>query len=375
MFMKIMYGSLIAIPLALLARLSGWDDAWVFIFSGIAIVPLSAILGDATEQISIYTGPKLGGMLNATMGNVPELLIGLFALLKGPALYPFVMASIIGSIIGNTLLVLGFSAFVGGLTAKIAVCNKNIPRFNFTLLIFALFAMATPTILQDSNVPIPNTAKTGLGISLCMILVYLANLYFSLSTHKAIFERTTCVLDASFGEIASGMADSIEEIGEEKAKWSLGKAVAILAIATIGIAFMSEFLVKSVENFAEEAGLPMVFIGIVLVPILGNVAEHAAAVIMAARGKMNISVEIAVGSGTQIALFVLPLLVVISFLLVASGMQDKVLTMIFTPFELLCLTGGIGMGSYMLMDGRTHWLEGLILILSYVIIAIGFFFV
>lgn len=374
MFTKIVYGSLLAMPLAVAARFLGWGDAWVFTYSAIAIFGLAAILGDATEQVCIYTGPKIGGMLNATLGNVPELLIGFFAVLKGPALYSFVLASMIGSIIGNTMLVMGFSAFVGGVTAKIASCNKNIPRFNFTLLIFAAFALATPAILQGTGTSKDNITNISFGMSICMILIYIANLYFSLITHKAIFETDTFALDASFGEIGSGTAVHEEETEEEEAKWSLGKALGILALATVAIAVMSEFLVGSVEVFAEKAGLPMAFIGIVLVPILGNVAEHAAAIMMAYRGKMSIAVEIAVGSGTQIALFVSPLLVVISYILVTLGMSGEAMTMVFTPFELLCLVAGIGMGAYMLIDGRTHWMEGLMLIFSYVIVGIGFFF-
>jgi len=375
MFMKIMYGSLVFIPFAFLARVMGWGDVCIFVFSGIAIIPLAAILSDATEQVSIYTGPKVGGMLNATMGNVPELLIGLFAVLKGPEFYPFVMASMIGSIIGNVMLVMGFAAFVGGLTKKIATCNKNIPRFNFTLLIFALFTFATPAILQQSGVPEHKIANVGLGISICLILVYMANLYFSLNTHKGIFEANVCVLDASFGEIATGSVQRLEEEETENARWSLGKAMAMMIGATVAVAVMSEFLVGSVKSFAEEAGLPMAFIGIVLVPILGNVAEHGAAVIMAWHGKMNISVEIAVGSGTQIALFVSPLLVLVSYLLVAAGVNGEAMDMVFTPFELLSMFGGIAMGAYMLIDGRTHWLEGLMLIVSYIIVGLGFFFI
>ncbi|MCE5264073.1 MAG: calcium/proton exchanger [Deltaproteobacteria bacterium] len=372
--MKIMYGSLAFIPFAILARLLGWGDVCIFVFSGIAIIPLAAILSDATEQVSIYTGPKIGGMLNATMGNVPELLIGFFAMLKGPDYYPFVMASMIGSVIGNVMLVMGCAAFVGGLTKKIATCNKNIPRFNFTLLIFGLFAFAIPTVLQQSGAAEPRLAHIALGVSVCLIVVYLANLYFSLNTHKGIFDSNVCILDASFGEIASGSVQRLEDEEAEEATWSLGKALLILAAATVAVAVMSEFLVGSVKSFAEEAKLPMAFIGIVLVPILGNVAEHGAAIIMAWHGKMNISVEIAVGSGTQIALFVSPLLVVISFLLTAMGINGEAMELIFTPFELLSMAGGIGLGAYMLIDGRTHWMEGMMLIVSYILVGLGFFF-
>jgi Ca2+:H+ antiporter len=374
MFTKITYGSLLTIPLAFAARFLGWGDAWVFVYSAIAIFALAATLGDATEQVCIYTGPKIGGMLSATLGNVPELLIGFFAVLKGPALYSFVMASVIGSVIGNTMLVMGCSAFVGGVIAKIASCNRNIPRFNFTLLVFALFALATPAILQGAGVAKGHVLHIGLGVSICMILVYIANLYFSLYTHKAIFESTVFVPDASFGSFATGSVMEAEEEEPEEAKWSLRKALLILVLTMAAIAVMSEFLVGSVEIFAEKAGLPMTFIGIVLMPILGNVAEQASAIIMAARGKMGIAVEIAVGSGTQIALFVTPLLVVISYLLVLMSVNGEAMALVFTPFELLSLAGAIAMGAYMLMDGCTNWMEGLILIASYIVVCIGFFF-
>lgn len=360
---------LIAIPLAIAAEFLHWGGGLVFLFSAIAIVPLAATLGNATEQVSFYTGEKIGGMLNATMGNVPELLIGFFGVKAG--LFSFVMASMIGSVIGNTLLVLGASALVGGLVAKRAVCNAMIPRFNFTLLIFAFFGMLFPAVIKGVHPDIAPAAINFISIAVCIVFIaiYCCNLYFTMVTHKFVFEEGG---DQKFRGIDYSLSSALNKLAEEEEaegpKWKLSTSIIILAIATFFVAWMSELLVGTVEIVVTQYGVPEAFIGIIIVPILGNVAEHAAAMLMAYKSKMNIAVEIAVGSGTQVAMFVAPVLVLISFAL------GTPMPFIFNPLELVSLGFGVFMGAYMLIDGGTNWLEGVMQIAAYLLVAIGFYF-
>lgn len=352
--MKYLNILLVFVPATLIARFMHLNEGIVFFMACLSIVPLAVIIGDATEQISIYTGPKIGGLLNATMGNVPELLIGIFAVKAG--MYSLVLASLAGSIMGNILLVLGFSVFLGGLKNKFQVFNKNIARSNFTLLTFAAFSIIVPFAFKYATKGTGHTENgitvISLGIAVLMLLIYILGLIFSLVTHKNIFTQH----------------DEHEE-EEETAKWSLPVSVIVLAAATFFVAIQSETLVATVEHTVEQFGLPEVFIGIILIPILGNVAEHASAMIMAVKNKIDISVEIAVGSSMQIALFVAPILILLSFFL------GKPLPYVYSSFEVVGLLVGIAMSVYVFQDGKTNWLEGIQLVVCYIILGIAFFFI
>lgn len=355
--MKYLNALLIFIPVTFIARLMDMSQGAVFLFSCLSIVPLAVIIGDATEQISLYTGPKIGGLLNATMGNVPELLIGIFAVKAG--LYNLVLASMAGSIMGNILLVLGFSIFLGGMKFKFQSFNRSIARSNFTLLFFAAMSIIIPFAFNYAVKGHAN-ANDGihylsLGISMMLIAVYILGLVYSLITHRNVF-------------VKHEEHEEHEDEADEKPKWSLSKSVIILAAATFFVALQSETLVATVEHTVKQFGLPEVFIGIIIIPILGNIAEHASAMIMAVNNKVDISIEIAVGSSMQIALFVAPILVVLSFIL------GNPMPYVYSMFQVVSILISIGMSIYVFQDGKTNWLEGVQLIGCYMILAMSFFF-
>jgi len=348
--MKYLYVLLICIPATIIERfILHASDGLIFATSCLAIVPLAVLIGDSTEQIALYTGPKIGGFLNATMGNVPELLISGFAVKAG--LYGLVLASLAGSIIGNIMLVMGLSIFLGGLKFKFQVFNKNIVRSNFALLAFVSFSIIVPFAFKSfSNGGISDGAMDHFSIALAVIMlgVYIVGLVFSMFTHKDIFH------------------DAGEDEEPEEAKWSMGKAVAMLATATFFVALMSETLVATVETAAEQFHLSEAFIGIILIPILGNVAEHASAMMMAYKGKLDIAIEIAAGSSMQIALFVTPLMVLF------SGLLGNIMEYVYTPGELLGIVVGILMAGFVLMDQKTNWLEGFQLMVAYFVLGAAF---
>ncbi len=351
--MKYLYILLIFIPVTFIERyILHTSDGIIFITSALAIVPLAVLIGNATEQIAIYTGPKIGGFLNATMGNVPELLISGFAIKAG--LYSLVLASLAGSIMGNILLVMGFSIFVGGLKFKFQEFNKNIMRSNFALLGFAAFSIIIPFAFNSfSDAPLDKAAMGtfSLGLAVILLSVYVVGLIFSMFTHKDIFH------------------DAGEDDDEvEVPKWSFKVSVLMLVASTVFVALMSETLVATVETAAEQFSLSQAFIGIILIPILGNVAEHASAIIMAYKGKLDISIEIAAGSSMQIALFVAPLMVIFSAFL------GDTMPFMYTQGEILGIVVGIFMAGFVLMDQKTNWLEGFQLIVAYVVLGAAFMF-
>lgn len=353
--MKYLKLLLIFIPVSIVCRLLQLDGSIIFVMTCLSIVPLAIIIGNATEQISFYTGPKIGGLLNATMSNIPELLIGLFAVMAGR--YSLVMASMAGSIMGNVLLVLGFSVFFGGLKYKFQSFNKAIARANFTMLTFAAISFIIPLAFKHATEGTESFNKgipvLSLGISLILIITYLLGLVFSLVTHISIFTQRD---------------EESHKDEEGSPKWKLSSSILILSAAAVLVAVQSEALVSTVEQVVRTFGIPEAFIGIVLIPILGNVAENASAIIMAVKNKVDISVEIAVGSSMQIAMFVAPLLVIISFI------QGHPMAYVYNFFEVVSMLIGICMAVYVFQDGKTNWLEGIQLIGCYIILALAFFY-
>ena len=338
---------LVAIPLAILAELLHWGPVWIFAISAIALIPLAGLIGDATEVLAVYTGPRIGGLLNATLGNAAELIITLVAIRAG--LLDLVKASITGSILGNLLLVMGFSMVYGGVKHGVQKFDRRQASNHSILLTLVIIALVVPSLFShaigpDSSMPVE--ALT-LGVAGVMIVLYALGIVYSLKM------------------VDSPLSYSVQE--HHKPELSKGYAIGLLAVATIGVVAMSEILVGVVEEVTVGLGLSEFFLGIILIPIIGNVAEHLVAVQVAGRNQMDLSIEIALSSSLQIALFVGPLLVFVSLLL------GHPLTLIFNQFELLALIAAVITGALVASDGESNWLEGSALIAVYTILAIGFF--
>lgn len=338
----------------------------LFICSGLAIIPLAGWMGKATEHLAEHLGQGIGGLLNATFGNAAELIIALFALSKG--LEGVVKASITGSIIGNMLLVLGLSLIAGGAKFKTQKFDRTAASTSATALTLAAIALLIPTIfhLVAAQVPVANGGWTAqkeqnlsLAIAFVLFLTYLGTLYFSLVTHKDLF----------VGEALQGAA---EEVGKEEEKsgehWTKGKSIVILLVATGFVALISEFLVGAVEAARGALGFTEVFVGVIVVAIIGNAAEHSSAVLMAMRNKMDLSLGIALGSSLQIALFVAPVLIFASY---AFG---KPMNLEFTIPEVVAVFGSILIVQQISSDGESNWVEGLQLLAVYTILGILFYY-
>ena len=344
---------LLLIPAALLGRVLGWPPLVIFILSGLAIVPLAKWMGTATEQLATHVGPGIGGLLNATFGNATELIIAIFALRAG--LVEVVKASITGSIIGNLLFVLGLAFFLGGWKRDKQEFNRTAAGASGSQLALAIIGLLIPAAFYYTL----NTQDTGrrdfleqelsFVIAGLLIVSYVIGLLFSLRTHKHLYE---------------GEGDE----GEHEGRWSIGQGVGVLLAATLGVAIMSEILVASLEEAVNVLGWSELFVGVILIPVIGNAAEHLTAVTVAIKNKMDLSIGIAIGSSTQIALFVAPLLIFIS-LFTAQRMD-----LLFNPFELVAIGLAVFIVNLIALDGESNWYEGVQLLLAYAIIAIAFFF-
>ena len=349
--MKYLYILLVFIPVTVIGKIMGFSDPLLFVFSSLAIIPLAGVMGKSTDDIACFCGQKIGGLLNATFGNATELIIAFVAMKEG--LFDVVKASLAGSVIGNILLVLGMSMLAGGLKYKIQTFNRNSINITASMLLFAVLGLSIPAIFTHT---LPEGSLTtqyeGLSIiiALLMLLVYIMQFVFSFVTHRTLYE------------------DSVPSEVEEGKSASLPRAIGMLIASTICIAVLSEIFVGTVEPMAESAGLSKSFVGIILVPIIGNAAEHSSAIIMAVKNKMNAAIEIALGSSLQIILFVVPVLTLLSLLFTP-------MSIVFTPFELVSVTGAVLIANRVASDGESNWLEGLQLVTVYIMIGAAFFFV
>lgn len=348
--MNKLYFLLIFIPISILSHYLNIGSASIkFLLAALAIIPLAGLLGESTEELAKYTGPKLGGFLGATFGNVTELIMSVFALKEG--LFDVVKASIAGAMIGNMLLVLGASMLAGGFKFKNQKFSKKGVNVSVSLLTLAVIGILIPAICTNNLTlkEVNPVQYEGLSISIAivMLITYLCSLYFSFFTHKDIF----------------GVDHEIPE-----KKWSKRKSIIILLIATLFVAFESELLVGNIEPMTEQLNLSKLFVGLIIIPLIGNAAEHATAVIMALKDKMDISIEIAVGSSLQIILFIAPLLLLISLIF-------KPMVLIFNEYEILALVVTVIIANKVCNDGESNWLEGVQLIGTYIILAVTFFLV
>ncbi len=342
---------LIALPLAYLAKLLNWAPLWVFAFSALAIIPLAALIGEGTEALTAYTNPRIGGLLNATLGNAAELIITIVAIRAG--LLELVKASITGSILGNLLFVMGLSIVVGGVRHGIQNFDHRQASRNAILLVLAVIALIIPSIFS-SYIGNPHSTRVealSVGTAAVMIILYGLALLYSLGGEGAPLSHK------STGGIIHAPG------------WSVRKALIILALATIGVVIASELLVQVVEPVMSGLGISEFFIGIIFIPLIGNVAEHLVAVQVAARNQMDLSVEIAVSSSLQIGLFVAPILVFISLIF------GNPLQLIFNELELIALIVGVLITAFVSEDGESNWLEGAVLLTIYFILALGFFLI
>jgi len=342
---------LVFIPVAFVLELRHAEAIWIFVTAAIAIIPLAALMGRATERLAERLGEGMGGFLNATFGNAAELIIAIAALRAG--LFDLVKASITGSIIGNVLLVFGASALWGGLKFDRQVFNRTAASTNSTLLVISAAGLLVPATfhLLAGAGQVSLERELSFEISIVLMATYVLSLLFSLRTHRHLY----------VGE-AHAMDDDPAVGG------SLWKPVVLLLLATAGVALMSEMLVGAVEETAEAFGWNEVFVGVILVALIGNAAEHSSAILMAAKNKMDAAITIAVGSSIQVALFVAPLLVFLSYWIAPAPMD-----LLFTTMEVLAVSLCVWIMAFVASDGETNWLEGVQLLALYVMLAIAFF--
>lgn len=349
--MKYVMWLLVFVPIAIGAELVHAPALAVFALAALAIVPLSALLGHATEELAGHTGPTIGGLLNATLGNLAELIIAVLALRAG--LVGLVKASITGSILGNLLLVLGAAQLAGGLRFKTQQFNPNLAGVSISLLIIAVIGLVVPTIFFETH-PDPAhiaTVRMSEFVAGILILGYVLSLVYSMWTHRSVF----------------GEGGDVGE-SEQGASWSLGKALVVLGVSAGLIGWLSEILVSSTEAATKSLGMSQMFVGLILVPIIGNAAEHSTAIMMAMKNRMDLAVGIAVGSSAQVALLIAPLLV---FFGVAFG---RPMDLSFSRIEVISVVLAVAIASSVTRDAESNWLEGAFLLLTYAVLGVAFFF-
>jgi len=339
---------LVFIPITLALNVMGADSTVLFVSSLLAILPLAAKMGEATEELAKIYGGHIGGLLNATFGNAAELIIALLAISRG--LVDLVKASLAGSIIGNLLFVFGLSIFISGMKYKEQKFSTHLAGLNSTMLLIAFMSIMIPSMFHF--VPAEHRGNDevllSIGIAVLMLSAYLLSIIFSLKTHQYLF-RTK---------------DS-----NEKPHWSRNFAFGVLAVSTVLLGLMSEVFVGQIEQVAQNFGLTELFIGAIIVAIIGNAAEHLASVFFALKNDLDLAVNVTVGSSLQIAMFVAPVAVL------AGILMGQPMNLVFTPFEVIAVFASVLIVNEISTDGRCNWFEGAQLVIMYLIIAVLFFFV
>jgi Ca2+:H+ antiporter len=350
----------IFIPIAVALELAHADPVLVFGAAAVGVIPCAAVMGEATEAIAARTGPGVGGLLNVTFGNAPELIIAFFALIEG--LQEVVKASIVGSVIGNILLVLGAAMVVGGARRDKQTFSRTAANAQSAMLMLALAALIFPALFQlihggglpsvgEERVEFGSDLETiSFGVAIVLLASYAAGLVFSLRTHRAVF-------------------NPFEEEDEGQHHWSIRRAVTLLAASAVLVGLMSEILVGSIEDASKDIGLSEFFVGVFVVAIVGNAAEHWVAVLVAAKDKMDLAVNIAIGSSAQIALFVAPLLVLLSFVVGPEPMA-----LVFNGYELGGLLFAVLIANLVTQEGESNWFEGVQLLALYAVLGLVFYF-
>jgi Ca2+:H+ antiporter len=342
---------LLFVPAAIAAELLHAAPVVVFGLSALAIVPLAGFLGRATEELSSYTGPTFGGLLNATLGNLAELIIAIFALRAG--LVELVKASITGSILGNLLLVLGVSLLAGGLKHKTQRFSVALAGLSGALLVLAVIGLVIPALFHATHVDPTRelTRHVSLGVAVLLIVGYGLSLLYTMGTHRAVF----------------GAAKDVQEARHPE-PWSKRRSITVLLASAAFVGWLSEILVGSTEAAIQHIGLSELFVGLIVIPIIGNAAEHSSAVLMAMKNRMDLAVSIAVGSSEQVALLIAPVLV---FVGVALGQP---MDLAFSAFEVVAVALAVAVASAVMRDAESNWLEGAFLLLVYGMLAVAFFY-
>jgi Ca2+:H+ antiporter len=350
------------IPIAIVLELTHASASIIFGASALGVIPTAALMGRATEELAARSGPGIGGFLNVTFGNAPELIIAFFALREG--LQEVVKASLVGSILGNVLLVMGAAMLVGGLKRERQTFDRTAANTQSLMLLLACVALIMPAIYElviGGSLPSPtdkaeqfpsDLEKMSIGVAIVLLATYVAGLFFSLRTHKDLFNPEHAEED---------------HVGDH---WSVKKSVIALALAGVAVGVMSEILVGSISEASESIGLSPFFVGIIVVAIVGNAAEHWVAIYFAARDKMDLSVNIAIGSSAQIALFAAPVLVLLSFFVGPFPMA-----LVFNGLELGAIVLAILIAQQVTQEGESTWFEGLQLLAVYAVLGLVFFFV
>jgi len=340
---------LIFIPLSMYLNISGASRGLVFLIAVLSIIPLAKFIGDATEEIAKHSSTVIAAILNASFGNSVELIIAFFAIQAG--LFEIVKASIVGSIIGNILLILGMSMFFGGLIYKEQKFNTEAVGIASTMLIISVAGLAIPTVYSftTSN---GGTQLLSPIVACVLALIYILGLIFTLFTHKHLFDTSDTYA-----------------LRRTKPEWSKQRTYFILFFSVLFVAIEAEILVGSMEAGINALGLTQIFVGAVIVAIIGNAAEHSSAIIAALKNNMDLAIEISIGSTTQVALFVVPLLVFISMLI------GKPFSLVFSIFQIIAVFIAVMIVNYLSTDGTCNWLEGAQLISVYLIIAAAFYFI
>ena len=344
---------LVFVPIALVLGFVHASPTWVFVASCLAILPLAGLMGEATEHLTHHVGPGVGGLVNASFGNAAELIIAFIALRSGET--EIVKASLTGSIIGNILMVLGLAMLLGGWKRKELVFSRLAAESGSSMMVLAVVSLVIPAIYaQVTAHERPQSVESiSLDISFILILTYAASLVFSLKTHKRLF--------------ASEAEEVVEELPGRP--WSVGASLGVLLGAAVLVALVSELLVHAVDAAGHALGLGKVFMGVVVVALVGNAAEHSTAIVVAMKGKMDLALGIAMGSSMQIALFVAPALVI------AGHLMGTPLGLEFTVLEVVAVMLSVGAVTLLIHDGKTNWFEGLQLLAIYAILAVAFYFV
>jgi Ca2+:H+ antiporter len=362
------YSFFIFTPIPIIGYFFSLHPTVILLTSCLGIIPLAALMGKATENLAEHVGPGIGGLLNATFGNACELIIAFAALRAG--LVDVVKASITGSIIGNILLVLGGSMLAGGMRYQTQKFNRTAATTSATLLALAAISLCVPAVfhLSASHTAHMNETKLSLAISVVQFITYILSLVFSLKTHNHLYGAVAFEESDQKAEDEKNKVEHVAPSEPGDATWGVRKSVVVLLIATVLVAILSECLVSAVEEGAKHLGLTQLFIGVVLVAIVGNAAEHSTAIMMALKNKMDLSINIALGSGSQIALFVAPIIVFSSFII------GKPMDLCFTGVELLSVVVSVIILSFVATDGECNWLEGVQLLATYAILAAAFYF-